>query len=68
MEIFGVFFGIGFFLFLILLGMLLPLFALIDIVRSEFEGNNKLMWVLIVVFVNFIGALLYFAIGRNQRI
>ena len=68
MEIFGIFFGIGFFLFILFIGMLLPLLALIDIVKSDFEGNNKLMWALIVVFVNFIGAILYFAIGRNQKI
>jgi len=68
MEIFGIFFGIGFFLFILFIGMLLPLLALIDIVKSDFEGNNKLMWALIVVFFNFIGAILYFAIGRNQKI
>jgi len=68
MEIFGIFFGIGFFLFFVFIGMLLPLLALIDIVKSNFEGNSKLMWALIVVFVNFIGAILYFAIGRNQKI
>jgi len=68
MEIFGIFFGMGLFLFVIFIGMLLPLLAIIDVVRSDFEGNNKLMWALIVVFFNFFGAILYFAIGRNQKI
>ncbi|GAB4020853.1 PLDc N-terminal domain-containing protein [Spirosoma koreense] len=49
--------------------LLLPLIALIDVVRSEFQGpNDKLIWVIIIVFLNIIGAILYFAIGRNQRI
>jgi len=70
MEIFGVLMGMEILviLFVLFIGLLLPLLALIDIVKSDFEGNNKLMWALIVVFVNFIGAILYFAIGRNQKI
>lgn len=46
----------------------LPVFALIDIVRSNFEGSNKLIWVVVVVGLNFLGAILYFLIGRNQKI
>jgi len=47
---------------------LLPLMALIDILRSNFEGNNKLIWILVVLFANVIGSILYFAIGTNQKI
>lgn len=47
----------------------LPLIALIEITRSDFRGqNDKLVWVIIILFLNIIGALLYFFIGRNQRI
>ena len=63
------FFGLGWFMILIIIGMalLLPLVALIDIVRNDFDGNNKLLWVLIVIFLPFLGSILYFAIGRDQR-
>ncbi len=48
---------------------LLPIIALVDVVRSNFRGSNdKLIWVVIILFLNVIGALLYFAIGRNQRV
>lgn len=47
---------------------LLPLLAIIDIVRSRFEGNMQLIWVIIVVCFNLIGAILYFIMGRNQKI
>ena len=53
---------------LILSLFLTPLIALIDILRNEFTGNNKLIWVLVVFFFNFFGVILYFFIGRNQRI
>ena len=46
----------------------LPILAIIDILRSEFVGNNKIMWVLIVLFMNIIGSILYFLIGKNQKI
>ncbi|GAB4038794.1 PLDc N-terminal domain-containing protein [Spirosoma gilvum] len=59
-------------MFILLVGgflLILPIMALVDVVRSEFRGpNDKLVWVIIVVFLNIIGALLYFFIGRNQRI
>lgn len=46
----------------------LPIIALVDVIRSDFRGpNDKLMWVIIILFLNLIGALLYFFIGRNQR-
>ena len=53
---------VGLFLFL------LPLIAIVDIIRSKFEGNMQLIWVIIVVFFNVIGTILYFIVGRNQKI
>ncbi|GAB3950983.1 hypothetical protein GCM10028805_30180 [Spirosoma harenae] len=48
---------------------LLPIIALVDVIRSEFRGSNdKLIWVIVILFLNLIGAILYFFIGRNQRI
>ncbi|NEV94933.1 PLDc_N domain-containing protein [Psychroflexus sp. YR1-1] len=51
-----------------ILSLIITLWALIDIARSEFSGNNKVVWVLIVLFTNFLGAVLYFFIGRKQKI
>ncbi|MDP3912268.1 MAG: PLDc N-terminal domain-containing protein [Bacteroidota bacterium] len=47
---------------------LIPIIALVDIVRSKFEGNMQLIWVIIVVCLNLLGAILYFIVGRNQKI
>lgn len=47
---------------------LIPVIAIIDIVTSHFKGFDKVMWVLIVLFLPFAGALIYLAIGRKQRI
>jgi 4-amino-4-deoxy-L-arabinose transferase-like glycosyltransferase len=54
-------------LFLLLLGI--PwIIAFIDILRSDFRDNNKLIWLLAVIFVPFIGLIAYFFIGRKQKI
>lgn len=55
--------------FIFLPALLLPLLALIDILRSDFRGsNNKLVWLIAVLFIPFLGSLLYFLMGRNQRV
>ena len=53
---------------LVILGILPTFLALIDILKSEFKGNNKVVWLLVVLFTNFFGAILYFIIGRSQKI
>ena len=58
-------------IFIILLalgGIILTIMALIDILKSEFKGNNKIVWLLVVLFINLFGAILYFNIGRKQKI
>lgn len=55
-------------LFVSLFLFLLPLIALIDILRNEFTGSNKIIWVLIVLFFPFLGALLYYFIGTEQKV
>ena len=47
---------------------LIPVLALVDIVRSKFSGNMQLIWVIIVLFFNVLGSILYFIVGRNQKI
>ena len=50
---------------IILFGLLLPIIALIDVLRSNFKGSNdKLIWVLVVLFLNVFGSL-HFQEGRH---
>jgi hypothetical protein len=55
-------------LFIILFIFLLPLLALISVLMNDFRGNDKIIWVLIIIFLPFLGSLLYFLIGRDRRI
>lgn len=48
--------------------LLLPLIALIDILRHDFNGSDKIIWVLIVLFLPILGTILYFFIGSAKKI
>ena len=52
----------------VLLPTILWIVALVDILRSEFQGYNKLIWVVVVIFLPIIGSILYFIIGKSQKI
>jgi hypothetical protein len=41
--------------------------CLVDILRNEFRGNNKLIWFIAVTFIPIAGPVLYLFIGRRQR-
>jgi len=64
-------FGIGITEVLVILSILaviaFPIWCLVDILRSEFTGNNKIVWLLAVIFVPVIGCIAYVAIGRGQK-
>jgi len=53
---------------LFLIGFIPFIIAFIDILKNEFEGYNKLIWLLAVLFAPLIGSIAYFIIGKKQRI
>ncbi len=53
---------------IVIIIILLPLIALIDILTHEFTGSNKIIWVIIVLFFPVMGAILYFLIGTRQKV
>ena len=55
-------------IFFVLLPTILWIVALVDILRSEFQGYNKLIWVVVVIFLPIVGSILYFIIGKSQKI
>ncbi|MDF2156520.1 PLD nuclease N-terminal domain-containing protein [Algoriphagus sp. CAU 1675] len=44
------------------------IYALVDLVRSEFRhAHEKLMWLLIILFAPVIGTFLYLSMGRRSK-
>jgi beta-lactamase regulating signal transducer with metallopeptidase domain len=51
-----------------LIFLVLWVWALIDILKSDFKDNiNKIIWLLVVFVLNFLGVLPYYFIGRGQK-
>ena len=50
-------------------GFILWVWALIDCLLHETdEGNNRLIWMLVVILTNIIGALIYLILRRPMRV
>lgn len=53
----------------ILLPSIFWIIALIDILKSDFrDTNGKIIWALVVIFLPVVGSILYFLIGKSQKI
>lgn len=50
----------------IVVGALLVLIAFIDLYRHRKTRKNVLVWMFIILFVNILGPILYFVIGRKD--
>jgi hypothetical protein len=63
-------FSIGLFIWqsIMIIAIILPILALISILKSEFKGNDKLIWVLVTLFLPFFGSILFFILGRPNRL
>jgi len=53
---------------IILIQVGLMIAALIDLERNErrVRGGNKVVWALVIVLINVIGPIIYFAAGREE--
>lgn len=52
---------------IILIQLALMAAALIDLIRRQQTRGPKWMWVLIILFLNFIGPIIYFVVGREEN-
>lgn len=55
------------FVLLVVSTLILWVIAFVDVLRSDFTGNNKLVWFLAATFVPLIGSIVCFFIGRKQK-
>ena len=64
-NIFGNFFIIIITLFIVTVGIWL--WALIDCITSKKDTGEKLIWALIIIFLNIIGAIMYLILGSGKK-
>jgi hypothetical protein len=53
---------------LALLGFVFWIWMLIHAIQNKaLNDGERIAWVLVILFLHFIGALIYFAVGRNKQ-
>ena len=56
-------------LLLILIVIALPVYALINLLNSQFKNDNdKIVWTIIILIIPIVGSLLYFAISDRNKL
>lgn len=53
---------------LMLLAIGIGIYVLIDILKSSFKKNDKMIWVLVVLLIPILGSVLYLFIGKKTEI
>jgi len=51
----------------LLIQLILMVVALLDLIRREKTRGPKWVWVLVILFVNLLGPILYFLFGRDNE-
>ncbi len=52
---------------ILVLQFILMVVALISCIRQEETNGPKWLWVVLIIFINLLGPILYFVIGRRQN-
>jgi len=50
-----------------ILVFILDIIAIVSILKSSADGATKILWMLLVILLPFIGMILYFAMGPGRR-
>jgi hypothetical protein len=54
---------------LVVIQLILLIWGLYDLTRPgrQVRGDNKIIWALVIIFINIIGPILYFLVGRREE-
>lgn len=52
----------------IIIEFILLIVALVDCIKAEKTNGPKFLWIFIIIFINTIGPILYFIVGRKQNL
>ncbi|MDD2471440.1 MAG: PLD nuclease N-terminal domain-containing protein [Dehalococcoidales bacterium] len=53
---------------LVLIQLALMVIALIDLLKREYvTGNNKVLWLIVILVINLVGPILYLLLGRKEK-
>ena len=50
----------------VIIQLVLLITALVSLVKKQVPGSDKALWAILIIFVNIIGPIIYFAVGSNM--
>lgn len=59
--------GIGIYVIGSILALILIVLAVLDLVKKPYPVEKKLIWGAVILVIPFLGAVLYFLLGRNKQ-
>lgn len=59
--------GIGIYVIGSILAFILIVLAVLDLIKKPYPLEKKLIWGAVILVIPFLGALLYFILGRNKQ-
>ncbi|WP_147534902.1 PLD nuclease N-terminal domain-containing protein [Bacillus marasmi] len=51
---------------ILIVQLILLIIALVDVIRAEKTNGPKWVWILVILFINIIGPIVYFVFGRRN--
>jgi prolipoprotein diacylglyceryltransferase len=61
-------FGLWFLLLMVFIaGFIFQILMLVDCAQRNFKGNDKVVWILLLVFLGVLGAALYYFMVKRKR-
>jgi len=64
--------GLGMIAFMVCLGIaifVLWIMSIVDVIKNDFQNpNNKIIWILLLLFIAPLATILYQLVGRNQKV
>lgn len=54
-------------LFLVFM-VILEIIAIVDVTQTSLSGKKKLLWIILILCVPFLGVVLYFLLGRPEKL
>jgi len=55
----------------LIIGLVIAIFCIVQIVdclKSNFSGYNKIIWIMVLIFLGPLGAIIYYIVGKDQKI
>ncbi len=52
---------------ILFISLILQIWGVVDCLQSKKDANNKILWILVLVLLSYVGVVCYYLIGKKQN-